>query len=227
MRTELRIAIPKGQTTVTQIFKQAGYSISDELEVSRKYIIPIPYFGLSFILAKAIDIPTYVAYGAADIGIVGKEVLLENQRDVYELLDLGITPNTLAVFGKLGQIQTNPKVATAYPNIASAYYRDKGQQAEIIPLNGSLELATESGLADCIVDVVGSINVDRSKLSVLDTIQHISSRLIANRASYMLNNDQINQLCDRLSAAIAIHSQAAQSRTTPNIVLEERSRLGE
>jgi len=207
MQSQLRIAIPKGNHNVAQLFEQAGYSLPKDLGNLRKYIIPIPYTNLTIILAKAIDIPTYVAHGTADLGVVGKEVLLEQPMDVYELLDLASTSNILAVFGKLGCAKKNPRVATPYPGIASAYYRNKGQQAEIIPLNGSLELAVSSGLADCIVDLGGSTYVgEDAGFTLLNTIHRVSSRLIANRSSYMLRREEIALLGNRLSAAIpSIH----------------------
>ncbi|GMK40200.1 ATP phosphoribosyltransferase [Paenibacillus sp. CCS19] len=200
MQTELHIALPKGNQSVSHLFRQAGYPLPCDLEESRNYIISLPNMDMSFILAKAIDIPTYVAYGVADAGIVGKEVLLENPRNVYELLDLTITKSTLAVLGNPGAAQVNPRVATPYPRIASQYYRNKGQQAKIIPLNGSLELALAADLADCIVDIPNwYVGVDSNELVVLDTIQRVSCRLIANRASYTLYNEQILTLCERLS----------------------------
>ncbi|MBD3922498.1 ATP phosphoribosyltransferase [Paenibacillus sp. PR3] len=227
MQSQLRIAVPKGNNDVSHLFKQAGYPLPEGLDNSRKYIIPIPCTNLTFILAKAIDIPTIVAYGAADVGIVGKEMLLENPRDVYELLDLAITEGTIAVIGKPGHAKVNPQVATPYSSITAAYYKNKGQQAEIIPLNGSLELAISSGFVDCIVDLDDSIYVwEDAGLTLLDTIHRVSSRLIANCASYMLRGDEIKLLCDRLSSTISSMA-ALEERTIAHILLEERPSLGE
>lgn len=159
---------------------------------------------MEFILAKPVDVPTYVEYGVADIGIVGKDVLLEEERDVYELLDLGIARCRMSIIGLPNwQPGIQQRVATKYPNVASRYFREQGQQVEVVKLNGSIELAPLIGLADRIVDMVetGQTLKDNG-LVEMTSIFEITSRLVANRVSYRMKNDEIQQLCDRLQAVI-------------------------
>lgn len=159
---------------------------------------------MEFIMAKPVDVPTYVEYGAADIGIVGKDVLLEENKDVYELLDLGIARCRMSVIALPDwQPGIRQRVATKYPNVASQYFREQGQQVEVIKLNGSIELAPLIGLADRIVDMVETGQTLREnglveQISILD----ITSRLIANRVSYRMKNSSIQALCDRLHQVI-------------------------
>lgn len=160
---------------------------------------------MEFILAKPVDVPTYVEYGVADIGIVGKDVLLEENRDVYELLDLGIARCRMSIIGLPNwQPGIQQRVATKYPNVASRYFREQGQQVEVVKLNGSIELAPLIGLADRIVDMVetGQTLKDNG-LVEMQSIFEITSRLVANRVSYRMKNGEIQQLCDRLQNVIA------------------------
>jgi ATP phosphoribosyltransferase len=150
------------------------------------------------------DVPTYVEYGAADVGIVGKDVLLEVERDVYELLDLNISPCRLAIAGLPDwKPPLYPRVATKYPNIAESYFKREGQQVEVITLNGSIELAPLLGLADRIVDIVSTgQTLKENGLCELACITSVTSRLISNRASYRLKMKQIDSLCEQLSQVI-------------------------
>jgi ATP phosphoribosyltransferase len=174
------------------------------VDETRKLVIPLPELGMEFIMAKPVDVPTYVEYGAADIGIVGKDVLLEENKDVYELLDLGIARCRMSVIALPDwQPGIRQRVATKYPNVASQYFREQGQQVEVIKLNGSIELAPLIGLADRIVDMVETGQTLREnglveQISILD----ITSRLIANRVSYRMKNGPIQALCDRLHQVI-------------------------
>jgi ATP phosphoribosyltransferase len=159
---------------------------------------------MEFIMAKPVDVPTYVEYGVADIGIVGKDVLMEENKDVYELLDLQIAKCRMSVIGMPNwKPVINPRVATKYPSVASQYFREQGQQVEVIKLNGSIELAPLIGLADRIVDMVetGQTLKDNGLIE-METLFQVTSRLIANRVSYRLKNTAIQQLCDRLGIAI-------------------------
>ena len=160
---------------------------------------------MRFILAKPMDVVTYVEHGVADLGIAGKDVLMEEERNVYELLDLHISRCHLAVAGlpgaKMNEIA--PRVATKYPNIASTYFREQGEQVEIIRLNGSIELAPLIGLADRIVDIVSTgRTLKENGLVELERIAEVTSRLIVNPASYRLNGGDIERLVDRLAAVI-------------------------
>jgi ATP phosphoribosyltransferase len=202
----LKVAMPKGRIykKASALFRSAGLPIPLDVDETRKLVIPLPEAGMEFILAKPVDVPTYVEYGVADIGIVGKDVLMEENKDVYELLDLGIARCRMSVIGlpdwKPGIRQ---RVATKYPNVASQYFREQGQQVEVVKLNGSIELAPLIGLADRIVDMVETgQTLKENGLVEMTSIFEITSRLIANRVSYRMKNDEIQALCDRLQTVI-------------------------
>jgi ATP phosphoribosyltransferase len=206
MQDILRVAMPKGRIykQASKLFREAGLPIPEDFDESRKLIIPVPEVGMEFIMAKPVDVPTYVEYGAADIGIVGKDVLMEENRNVYELFDLGIARCRMSVIGLPDWKQVlNPRVATKYPNVAEQYFREKGQQVEVIKLNGSIELAPLIGLADRIVDMVETGTTLRENGLVEQAkIFDITSRLIANRVSYRMKNSRIQEICDLLQASI-------------------------
>jgi ATP phosphoribosyltransferase len=203
----LTIAMPKGRIfeEAVQLMRETGYSIPlDFAADSRRLTVTLPEEGMKFFLAKPMDVATYVEYGVADLGVVGKDVLLEEKRDVYELLDLQISPCHLAVAGlpdwKPGP---HPRVASKYPTIAENYFKSQGEQVEIIKLNGSIELAPLVGLADRIVDIVSTgQTLKENGLVELNHIVSVTSRLIGNRASYRLKNRQVQTMCDRLAKVI-------------------------
>jgi ATP phosphoribosyltransferase len=203
----LTIAMPKGRIfeEAAELLRKAGYQLPPEFDDSRKLIIDVEEEGLRFILAKPMDVATYVEHGVADIGIAGKDVLLEEERDVYELLDLKISACYLAVAGlpntKLNDVA--PRIATKYPNVAAAYFREQGAQVEIIKLNGSIELAPIIGLADRIVDIVSSgRTLKENGLIEYEKIIEITSRLIVNPVSYRLIDSRINELVERLTQVV-------------------------
>ncbi|USK91556.1 ATP phosphoribosyltransferase [Rossellomorea marisflavi] len=203
----LTIAMPKGRIfeEAVELLRRAGYDLPPEFDDSRKLIIEVPAEDLRFILAKPMDVPTYVEHGVADLGIAGKDVMLEEERDVYELLDLRISDCYLAVAGlpdtKMSEVA--PKIATKYPNVASTYFREQGEQVEIIKLNGSIELAPLIGLADRIVDIVSTgRTLKENGLVEFETIVDITSRLIVNPVSYRMKDEKIEDLVDRLSKVI-------------------------
>ncbi|GAB6991881.1 ATP phosphoribosyltransferase [Paenibacillus pini] len=202
----LKVAMPKGRIykKAAALFREAGLDIPLEVDETRKLVISLPELNMEFILAKPVDVPTYVEYGAADIGIVGKDVLLEEDRDIYELLDLGIARCRMSVIGLPNwQPGIQQRVATKYPNVASRYFREQGQQVEVIKLNGSIELAPLIGLADRIVDMVETgQTLQENGLVEMNPIFEITSRLVANRVSYRMKNGQIQSLCDRLQQVI-------------------------
>ncbi|MBW5448991.1 ATP phosphoribosyltransferase [Cohnella sp. CFH 77786] len=202
----LKVAMPKGRIykQASELFRQAGLPIPDDFDDSRRLIIPVPEAGMEFIMAKPVDVPTYVEYGVADIGVVGKDVMMEEAKDVYELLDLGIARCRMSVIGLPDwKPVIHPRVATKYPNVASQYFREQGQQVEVIKLNGSIELAPLIGLADRIVDMVETGQTLRENgLVEMREMFQVTSRLIANRVSYRLKNTAIQTLCDRLGRAI-------------------------
>lgn len=202
MQEWLKVAMPKGRIykQASRLFREAGLPISEEFDDSRKLIISAPEAKMEFIMAKPVDVTTYVEYGVADIGVVGKDVLMEDDRDVYELLDLGIARCRMSVIALPDwKPVINPRVATKYPRVASQYFREQGQQVEVIKLNGSIELAPLIGLADRIVDMVETGQTMRENgLVELEEMFSVTSRLIANRVSYRMKNDAIQELCDRL-----------------------------
>jgi ATP phosphoribosyltransferase len=204
---KLIVAMPKGRIfeEAVDLLRRAGVNLPPEFEDSRKLIIPVPEAGMDFILAKPTDVPTYVEYGVADIGVVGKDVLVEEDRDVYELLDLNISKCKMAVAG-LPDWKDNgnqPRVATKFPRIASTYFREKGQQVEVIKLNGSIELAPIIGLADRIVDIVSTgQTLKENGLVVHEEIMPISTRLIANRVSYRMKSEAIDYVYQKFASVV-------------------------
>jgi ATP phosphoribosyltransferase len=211
MHQILKVAMPKGRIykQASKLFLKAGLPIPEDLEDSRRLVIAVPEARMEFILAKPVDVATYVEYGVADIGVVGKDVLMEENRNVYELLDLGIARCRMSVIGLPDwKPILNPRVATKYPNVASQYFREQGQQVEVIKLNGSIELAPLIGLADRIVDMVETGQTLRENgLVEQEEIFQITSRLIANRVSYRMKNEAIQHLCDLLQDAIPVLKQ--------------------
>ena len=203
----LTMAMPKGRIfeEAVELLRNAGYQLPPEFDDSRKLIIEIEEENLRFILAKPMDVPTYVEHGVADVGIAGKDVMLEEERNVYEVLDLKISGCYLAVAGLSdGPIKgVAPKIATKYPNVASNYFRQQGEQVEIIKLNGSIELAPLIGLADRIVDIV-STGRTLTENGLMETafIEPITSRFIVNPVSYRTKDAIIDDMVERLSAVV-------------------------
>ena len=205
--TELTIAMPKGRIfeEACDLLVRAGYKLPTDMELSRKLLIEIPEEKIRFILAKPMDVPVYVEHGVADIGIAGKDVLLEQRRTVHELLDLKISQCYIASAGlpntKMDEIA--PRIATKYPNIAMKYYKGIGEQVEIIELNGSIELAPMIGLADRIVDIVSTgRTLKENGLVEYERIADVSSRLIANPVSYRMKSERIQDLVSRLKKCV-------------------------
>lgn len=205
--TELTIAMPKGRIfeEAYVLLQKAGYQLPDDLDESRKLIVEAPNEKIRFILAKPMDVPVYVEHGVADIGIAGKDVLLEQKRIVHELLDLKISQCYIATAGLPNTSMNDiaPRVATKYPSIASDFYKQKGEQVEIISLNGSIELAPMIGLADRIVDIVSTgKTLKENGLIEYEKIVEVTSRLIANPVSYRLKNDRIRELVQNLKKSM-------------------------
>lgn len=207
----LTIALSKGRLAdqTLDLMEKAGYDVSAAREKSRKLILEDQDAGLRFILAKPSDVPTYVEYGAADIGVVGKDTLLEEGRQLYEVLDLGLGRCRMCVAGpaslkdKLDEIP-NKRVGTKYPNITRNYFEGvKKESVEIIKLNGSVELAPLTGLAEVIVDIVESgRTLFENGLDVLETVADISARLVVNRVSMKMKADEIKPMISKLREAL-------------------------
>jgi ATP phosphoribosyltransferase len=199
--------MPKGRIFIEalELLRNAGYKLPPEFDDSRKLIIDVAEENLRFILAKPMDVATYVEHGVADVGIAGKDVLLEEERDVYELLDLKISYCYLAVAGlpdtKMNDVA--PRVATKYPHVAEAYFREQGEQVEIIKLNGSIELAPIIGLSDRIVDIVSTgRTLKENGLVEYERIKDVTSRFVVNPVSYRIKDQQIDDMVKRLSEVV-------------------------
>lgn len=211
----LNIALPKGRLgdKVYELFSQTGFDCKAIYEDNRKLVFENTQNGVRYLLVKPSDVAIYVEHGAADIGVAGKDILLESQPDIYELLDLDIGKCRVAVAGKNGYIddpERTLRVATKYVNIAKRYYGGLNREIEIIKLNGSIELAPILGLSDVIVDIVetGS-TLQENDLCVLCDIIPISARLIANKSSFKFKNEVISGLTERLSALLIKREEKA------------------
>jgi len=207
----LVIALPKGrmQDEVLVLFKAAGYEISDKELASRRLIISDTTGSLRFILAKPTDVPTFVEYGAADLGVVGEDVLRESGRDVYEPLALGLARCRLVLAGppeardRNLNLEPNIRIATKYPSLALDYFARRGITVEIIPMNGSIELAPAVGLADLLVDLVQTGRTLRENgLIVLEEVMDSEAMLIVNRASHKLRFVAIREIISKLEAQL-------------------------
>lgn len=203
----LTIALPKGKLfyLAKDLFAKVGFVADNLEEKSRKLVITNEELKLKFIIAKTADVPTYVEHGAADIGVIGKDVLMEAQKDVYELLDLGFGRCHLMMAvpkdkkrAKLTDY-THTRVATKFPNVAKQFFTSKGIQMEYIKMNGSIELGPIVGLSESIVDIVETgTTLRENNLDEIAFIAKASARLIANRASFKLKFDRISKLVKAL-----------------------------
>lgn len=204
----LNIALPKGRLgdKVYELFSSIGYDCAAIYEDNRKLVFENEERGVRYLLVKPSDVAIYVEHGAADIGVVGKDVLLETQPDVYELLDLKLGKCRLAVAAKNGwkeDLSLPLRVATKYPHVAKNYYEAQGRQIEIIKLNGSIELAPILGLSDVIVDIVETgTTLKENNLGVVADVAPSSARLIANKSSYQFSADVIDGICGKLRETI-------------------------
>ena len=194
----LTIALSKGRILdqTLPLLEKAGLLVSKKELESRKLILDTNLKDIKVIVIRASDVPVFVQHGAADLGIAGKDVLLEHGADgVFELIDLGISKCRLMVASKKNQNlnKSTLKVATKYVKSAKEYFFSKGQQVEVIKLSGAMELAPIVGLSDCIVDLVDTGNtLKANNLVPLDLIHNISSRLIVNSAAFNTKHSQIN-----------------------------------
>lgn len=202
----INIALPKGRLgeKVYELFEQAGYACPSIKENNRKLIFENPAVGVRYFWAKPTDVPVYVERGAADIGVAGKDILLEYEPNVYELGDLGMGKCRMCVAGKRefrDNMNRTLRVATKFPNIAKNYYASISREIDIINLHGSIELAPIVGMSDVIVDIVetGS-TLKENNLQVLETVVPISAQLIANKAAYQFKYQEIETMSQRIFA---------------------------
>lgn len=204
----LNVALPKGRLgeKVYGMFERAGYPCPALLENSRKLIFENQEAGVRYFWVKPSDVAIYVERGAADIGVAGKDILLEYRPDVYELLDLRTGICRMAVAAKKNfrdDTSRALRVATKFSNIAENYYLSKGRDIDIIHLNGSIEIAPILGLSDVIVDIVETgTTLKENDLAVYDTVVPISARLIANKSSSRFKGEEIDRLVARMAKIV-------------------------
>ena len=208
MKEMINIALPKGRLgeKVYNIFESLGYGCPSIHENSRKLIFEDEENGVRYFWVKPSDVAIYVEKGAADVGVVGKDILLEYSPDIYELLDLGIGKCRVCVAGEKGRKLRGDRtirVATKFQNIAMEHYRKKGKDIEIIKLNGSIELAPLLRMSDVIVDIVETgTTLKENNLEVFEDIVDISARFIANKTSFRFKTNEINEMKNRLAGVI-------------------------
>lgn len=208
---KVRIALTKGrlEDRAIGIFKSIGVNIEELEDKGRKLIFHCENdeYDIDFFLVKAPDVTTYVEYGAADIGIVGKDTLMEKNKEFYEVLDLKVGRCRFALAALLGfkisEGYNRKKIATKYPEVARGYFRKKGIDVELIKIEGSVELAPIVGLADAIVDIVetGS-TLKENGLVIIEDICDISARMIVNKASMKTKKEEISKIIEEVSRVI-------------------------
>jgi len=206
MKQMLNVALPKGRLgeKVYHSFAKAGFPCPSLLEPGRKLIFENQEAGVRYFWVKPSDVPIYVERGAADIGVAGKDILLEYAPDLYELLDLGLGKCHMAVAARKGftdDPRRTLRVATKFSSIAAKHYLSKGRDIDIIHLNGSIEIAPILGLSDVIVDIVETgKTLMENDLYVVEKFLPISARLIANKASYQFKKETIDALIAQLAS---------------------------
>lgn len=209
MPDSLVIALTKGRILdeVLPLLEKAGITPAEDMRKSRKLIFDSNLPGLRLMVIRGSDVPTYVELGCADIGIAGKDVLLENgSQAYYEPLDLGIARCRLMTAAPVDrrELPQRLRVASKFVNVAKRYFCEQGRQVDIIKLNGALELAPLMGLADCIVDIVDTGNTLRANgLEPRDLIAEVSTRVIVNKASMKIKHARVQSLLDSLAATVA------------------------
>lgn len=213
MKEIINVALPKGRLgeKVYDIFDKAGYSCPSILETNRKLIFESEENSVRYFWVKPSDVAIYVERGAADIGVAGKDILLEYEPDVYELLDLNMGKCRMCVAGPKGFRDNTARalrVATKFPNIAKQYYASQSRQIDIIKLNGSIELAPILKMSDVIVDIVETgTTLKENNLAVLEEILPISARLISNKVSYKFKNKEIMELCESINSVCGFEGE--------------------
>ena len=210
----LNVALPKGRLgdKVYNLLAGIGYGCPEDYNATRKLVVENPAAGIRYFLVKPSDVAIYVEHGAADVGIVGKDILTEAEADVYELLDTGLGKCRMCVAAP-ADYQDDPgrpvRVATKFVNIAKAYYASQGRDIDIIKLNGSIELAPILGLSDVIVDIVETGTTLRENgLKVVTEFLPISARFIANKASYQFKHAEMDTMLEKLRAQLQNKEEA-------------------
>ena len=212
MQQPLTIALTKGRILkeTLPLFAKAGIEPIDDVFNSRKLVFETTQPGVRLLIIRGSDVPTYVKHGAADLGVAGKDILLEHGAEgLYEPLDLNIARCRLMTAGPVGWKSSGNRirVATKFVNIAKRYFSEQGFQAEVIKLYGAMELAPVMDLADLIVDIVDTGNTLKANGMVpMDLIADVSSRLVVNKAAMRRSHDQIQGIADALSEAVAVNA---------------------
>ena len=200
----LNIALPKGRLgdQVYELLASVGYDCKSIYDENRKLVFENPQTGVRYLLVKPSDVAIYVEHHAADVGIVGKDILMESNPDVYELLDLGLGKCRMCVAGKEDYVEDKDRpvrVATKFTNIAKEHYAKLGRDIDIIKLNGSIELAPILGLSDVIVDIVETGSTLRENgLKVLEEVCPLSARMVVNQVSMKMEDERIRKLITEL-----------------------------
>lgn len=214
----LNVALPKGRLgeKVYDMFEKSGFGCPEIKEEGRKLIFENPETLVRYFWVKPSDVAIYVERGAADVGVCGKDIILEYEPDVYELLDLDCGKCRMCVCGKADfydDSNVTLKVATKFSNIAAAYYSSLGRDIDIIHLNGSIELAPILGLSDVIVDIVETgKTLKENNLQVIETIVPISARLIANKSGFKFKGESIEKLRAGLKAQVESNTQTGTEK---------------
>lgn len=209
MSKYINIALPKGRLgeKVYNLLEKLGYGCPALLENTRKLVFEDEQNHVRYFWVKPSDVAIYVETGVADVGVVGKDILLEQNPDVYELLDLGFGKCRMAVAGKKGEIlplDKTIKVATKFPNIAKKHFASKSREIDIIKLNGSIELAPILGMSDVIVDIVETgTTLKENNLEVYEEIVNISARFIANKTSFRFKTEEIELMKSKIEKELA------------------------
>ncbi len=219
----LTIALSKGKLieSALELFKRAGYATGGLSGESRRLVFVCSEIGITFLIVRPSDVPTYVEYGGADAGIVGKDVLMEQESDVYEPLDLRFGACRISVAALQGEglrdrLSSKIRVATKYPKITERFFNQRGIPVEIIKLYGSIELAPVVGLADRIVDLVETGSTLKAhELVEVEVIAQSTARFIVNRASLRLKHEPLMELIRRLRAASASSMPAPGDGSLP------------
>ncbi len=204
----LNIALPKGRLgdQVYELLASVGYDCRSIYDENRKLVFENPETGVRYLLVKPSDVAIYVEHHAADVGIVGKDILMESGPDVYELLDLGLGRCRMCVAAREDYVEDRDRpirVATKFTNIAKAHYAGLSRDIDIIKLNGSIELAPILGLSDVIVDIVESGSTIRENhLKILEEFLPISARFIANKSSFEFKNEEICTMVGKLEEEV-------------------------
>ena len=223
-RASVVIAFPKGRLLepTVELFARIGIRARGLTRETRKLLFDTDVDGVTVMVVRAVDVPTYVEYGAADLGVAGKDVLLEHPKEVYEPIDLGYGPCRVVwaepvrtTGSRIGLRPAKRRVATKYPHIAERYFTQRGLPFELVKLSGAVELAPRIGLAESIVDLVSTgKTLEENQLTIVEEIVQSTARLIVNRASLKVKYRRVNEIVERVAALYQPPQTSASGRAT-------------